>query len=144
MIWTLHIVPSSDMDDSETESEIVVEIDLDLDSENSNELDREIVNSDMDTSDDDSGEESQEHHEATIGGSEIESDGENNDTLAIDVDNLMYDHHTGDEMFDILTLDPEWTESNFADIHVRQFNGPTGFNLPADFDPEIATPIDYC
>ena len=157
------IVPSSDMDDSETESELVVEIDLDLDSENSNELDPEIVNSepstpveenvienysfinDMDTSDDDSGQESQEHHEPTSGGSEIESDGDNNDndTLAIYVDNLMYDHRTGDEMFDILTLDPEWTESNYADIHVRQFNGLTGFNLPADFDPEIATPIDY-
>ena len=152
------IVPSSDMDDSETESELVVEVDLDV--ENSNELDDEsepstpvdenaidnysLIN-DMDSSDDDSGEEIDEHHEPTSGGSEIESEGENNDNdaLAIDVDNLMYDCRTGDEMFDILTRDPEWTESNYADIHVRQFNGPTGFNLPGDFDVEKATPIDY-
>ena len=99
----------------------------------------------MDSSDNDSGEEIHDHHEPTSGGSEIESEGENNDndTLAIDVDNLMYDCHTGDEMFDILTRDPEWTESNYADIHVRQFNGLTDFNLPGDFDPEKATPIDY-
>lgn len=46
-------------------------------------------------------------------------------------------------MFDTLTLDPEWTETNYDDIHVRQFNGLTGFNLPACFDPEVAMPIDY-
>ena len=115
------IVPSFDMDDSESESELVVEIALELDAENSNELDPEIVDSeprtpveenaienyslinDMDSSDDDLGQESHDHHEPISGGSEIESDSENNDTLAIDVDNLMYDRHTGDEMFDILT-----------------------------------------
>ena len=46
-------------------------------------------------------------------------------------------------MFDILNGDPEWTNSEFVDIHVRHFIGPTGFNLPPHFDVEVASPIDY-
>ena len=161
------IVPLSDLDDSENESELVMEIDLEPANYNSNELDDEIVNDnhehsipehenamenynlinemDMDSSSDELGQDGQEHDQPTCGGSETESDGENNetDTLAIYVDNLLYDRCSGNEMFDTLTLDPEWTETNYADIHVRQFNGPTGFNLPAHFDPEVVTPIDY-
>ena len=46
-------------------------------------------------------------------------------------------------MFKILTCDPEWFDTNYAPIHVRQFIGPTGFNLPEYFDTQIAKPIDY-
>ena len=49
---------------------------------------------------------------------------------------------TGDEMFDILHQDPEWT-NNFNPIHVNQFNQPTGLNLPPEFDCTTATPVDY-
>lgn len=66
----------------------------------------------------------------------------NDNNLCIDVDNLEGDPRNGDEMFDLLNCDPEWTE-NFNPIHVKQFNGPIGANLPPSFDCSTATPLDY-
>ena len=166
--FKMEFVPNSDLDDSENETELVMDIHLDkellldIDQESIDDIDEEIVSNenenqnitnlenddynlindtDLNCSLDHLGQDTQEHDD----GAESNSDVENNDgdTLSIDVDNLLYDDRTGDEMFKILTCDPEWFDTNYAPIHVRQFIGPTGFNLPEYFDTQIAKPIDY-
>ena len=166
----MEFIPNSDLEDSENETELVMDIDLDqelvvdidLDQESTDDIDENIVSNenenqnitdpenddynlindtDLNSSLDHLGQDTQEHDD----GAESNSDVENNDgdTLPIDVDNLLYDDRTGDEMFKILTCGPEWFDTNYAPIHVRQFIGPIGFNLPEYFDTQIATPIDY-
>ena len=166
--FKMEFVPNSDLDDSENETELVSDIHLDkellldIDQESIDDIDEEIVSNenenqnitdpenddynlindtDLNSSLDHLGQDTQEYDD----GAESNSDVENNDgdTLSIDVDNLLYDDRTGDEMFKILTCDPEWFDTNYAPIHVRQFIGPTGFNLPEYFDTQIAKPIDY-
>ena len=86
-----------------------------------------------------------EHVEPDPQDSNSDSDMHNDirDNLVIDLDNLLQDGCSLDEMFDILNGDPEWTDSEFVDIHVRHFIGPTGSNFPPHFDVEVASPIDY-
>ena len=69
-------------------------------------------------------------------------DSDSDDNLCIDVDNLDGDQRSGDQMFELLNNDPEWTE-DFQPIHVKQFHEPVGPNLPPDFDCSTATPLDY-
>ena len=64
------------------------------------------------------------------------------DDLCVDLDNLANDTRSPDDMYNILNIDPEWTQ-DFSDIHVKQFTGPVGPNLGPDFDTSITTPLDY-
>ena len=68
---------------------------------------------------------------------------DNTDDLCVVLDNLgyMYDKN-GNEMFDTLQKDPEWSEM-FLPIHVNQFTQPTGPNLPEDFNTYTASPLEY-
>ena len=144
--FKMEIVPNSDLEDLENETELVMDIDLDkqllvdIDQESIDDIDEAIVSNEnqnqnitdpenedynlindtnLNTSLDDLGQDTQ------VDGAESNSDVENNDgeTLSIDVDNLLYDDRTGDEMFKILICDPEWFDTNYAPIHVRQFTG---------------------
>lgn len=65
-----------------------------------------------------------------------------NDDLGIDLDNLMNNMGSVDDLVQIPNKDPEWTQ-NFQLIHVNQFHQPTGVNLPDGFDMTTATPLDY-
>ena len=124
--FKMEFVPNSDLDDSENETELVMDIHLDkellldIDQESIDDIDEEIVSNenenqnitdpenddynlindtDLNSSLDHLGQDTQEHDD----GAESNSDVENNDgdTLSIDVDNLLYDDRTGDEMFKI-------------------------------------------
>ena len=64
------------------------------------------------------------------------------DDLCVDLDNLGSNNQNGDEMFDSLQKDPEWSET-FLPIHVNQFNQLTGSNLPQDFNMDTASPLEY-
>ena len=64
------------------------------------------------------------------------------DDLCVDLDNLANDTRSPDDMYNILNIDPEWTQ-DFSDIHVKQFTGPVRPNLGPDFDTSVATPSDY-
>ena len=64
------------------------------------------------------------------------------DDLCVDLDNLANDTRSPDDMYNILNIDPEWTQ-DFSDIHVKQFTGPVRPNLGPDFDTSVATPLDY-
>ena len=59
----------------------------------------------------------------------------------MDIDNLQNDSRNCDEMFDVLTKDPEWSRM-FKPIHVNQFKEPSGPNLPPGFDL-CSSPVDY-
>ena len=58
------------------------------------------------------------------------NDNDDENDLSVDLDNLFGKHGTGDELYDVLNKDPEWTSPNFEDIHVRQFSERTGPDLP--------------
>ena len=158
----MEVVPSSDIDDSESDSEMIVQLDFNLGaSDEDNMLDTEenesisdprsppehdnVSVNDMDSSSDELNPDPLHHVQPDPQDSNSDSDLDNDihDNLAIDLDNLLQDDCSSDEMFDILNGDPEWTDSEFADIHVRHFIGPTGFNLPPYFDVEVASAIDY-
>ena len=64
------------------------------------------------------------------------------DDLCVDLDNLGSNNQNGDEMFDTLQKDPEWSEM-FLPIHVNQFNQLTRPNLPQDFNTDTASPLEY-
>ena len=70
------------------------------------------------------------------------SDPDPDSDLCVDLDNLANDTRSPDDMYNILNVDPEWTQ-DFSDIHVNQFTGPVGPKLGPDFDTSIATPLDY-
>ena len=52
-----------------------------------------------------------------------------NKDLSIDLDDLQNNMGSADDLVHILNKDPEWTQ-NFQQIHVNQFQQPTGVNLP--------------
>ena len=62
--------------------------------------------------------------------------------LCVDLDNLANDTRSPDDKYNILNVDPEWTQ-DFSDIHVNQFTGPVGPNLGPDFDTSVTTLLDY-
>ena len=71
-----------------------------------------------------------------------DDDDDGNYDLCVDIDNLGNDTRSANEMHDVLNNDPEWTQ-NFLPIHVNQFTGPFGTELGPEFDPAVATPLDY-
>ena len=71
-----------------------------------------------------------------------EEDDNGNHDLCADLDNLGNDTRSANEMHDVLNSDPEWTQ-DFLPIHVNQFIGPVGTEMGPEFDPAVATPLDY-
>lgn len=103
------------------------------------------IDSDMEDSDSDGND---EHEYANLDpGLAEESDGasEPEEDLCVDLDNLGTDDRDGDAMFEKLHKEAEWNRhvDQFEQIHVKQFNQPTGAKLPDDFDTNTASPIDY-
>ena len=64
------------------------------------------------------------------------------DDLCADLDELANDNQNGDEMFDILNKGPEWMET-FLPVHVNEFKPPTGPKLPAHFNTDTTSPLEY-
>ena len=75
------------------------------------------------------------------GGTSDEDNLNIDDDLAVDVDGLHNDPRSSDQMYDLLMKDPQWSQ-DFKPIHVRQFRGISGPNLPPDFDVS-SNPVDY-
>ena len=64
------------------------------------------------------------------------------DDLIIDLDELGPNDQNGDDMFEVLQKDPDWSET-FLPIHANQFTQPTGPKLPEQFNMETASALEY-
>ena len=78
---------------------------------------------------------------------DIESDDTDSD-LDISDREFPDEEETGNPLFDeYLDSDdfekPVWVKTRLKSFHVPDFNGPTGLNFPANFDPENASPWQY-
>ena len=138
------------MASNDSDSELVISLQLDNPSDDQLVLEQNDVSDSSSTNDvndllndiDSLSDIIEGEHDQTSEIGDTPSDPDPDSDLCVDLDNLANDTRSPDDMYNILNVDPEWTQ-DFSDIHVNQFTGPVGPKLGPDFDTSIATPLDY-